>query len=76
MRAQLQAARAWVTARWRGPIPTLGMAGVAFELGAKLLLGRVIDPEVIPVALALILWEPQRQKQRRRNHHRRERGGE
>jgi hypothetical protein len=52
------------------------MAGVAFELGAKLLLGRVIDPEVIPVALALILWEPQRQKQRRRNHHRRERGGE
>lgn len=55
-------AKAWLSARWPGPMPATGFLLAGFELGARLFTGRTVDAEVMPFAIALILWESAKRK--------------
>jgi hypothetical protein len=57
----------WLQHHWVGPIPTLGFLIGGFEFMGKLFVGRPIDTEAIPFAVALILWRPLERAQGRRN---------
>jgi hypothetical protein len=57
----------WLVVRWPGPIPATGFSLGIGEFAGRMFWHRPIDPEVIPFAVALILWRPLRDHQERRN---------
>lgn len=71
MGRRLRNLRAAAGRRWPGPIQATGFALGILEFGGKLLVNRPIDGEVIPFAVALILWRPVARRQDQRNARRR-----
>lgn len=65
-RLERRAIGRWLAERWPGIIPATGFMLGLLEFGGRLA-GRRIDPEVIPFAVALILWRPVQRHQARRN---------
>lgn len=64
------------TFAWPGWRAASGGLLLVFELGSLILLGRPVDKEVLPIAVTLIIWESQKERQGRRSSPSQSRNGE